>query len=133
MKTKIIPGEIITKSRPIPDMAIMRTQILDIATREQIDVFEFVSVWTSYKKDQKIPVEKRKLTVKNKLRMKNRKGKMIVVTLKTREGEIEKTESALKRLLARDGRYELANVMEATLAQQEHNEKVEGTNEHTRN
>lgn len=119
---KIIPGEIIETLTPSPDMKVMRTQILDIATREPIDYFEFVSIWTSYKKDQKLPENQRRLRITNKLRMKNVKNKMIAVTLKTKNTDsgkqIERTEMALRRLLVKAGRYELSSVIEAMAAQE---------------
>ncbi len=110
---KVIPGEIITQFQPAQDTQIMRTEILDAETKKQIDYFEFVGIWVSYKKDQRLPKEKRKLKIKNKLQMKNKKGDIISVTLKRKLGQIERAEIALKRLFVKDGRYELGTISEA--------------------
>lgn len=123
-KIKVIPGEILTQFKPTLSNAIMRVQVLNIDTGEQIDTFEFLSIWTSYKADKNLPKEKRKVKIKNKLQMKNAKGNIVRITI----GKGEKTEIALRRLLAKDRRYELASMIEAAAAQQEYNEETEVAN-----
>lgn len=121
---KVIPGEIISKVQPTPNTAVMLTEILDIASREQIDWFEFVSIWSSYRTDKRLPKEKRKVKIIDKLRMRNKAGKIITVTKK----KGERTEIALRRLFVKDGRYELASVIEAMAAQEDYNNARTQTN-----
>ncbi len=105
-KIKVIVGKVINKYHNQPDEHITRTLLIDPETGSRIAWFEFVSVWLSYKKDQRLPETKRKLKTRNKLRMTGGKKGFVSVTFKRKNGkEIENGEMVLRRLLAKDGRY----------------------------
>ncbi len=123
---KVIPGETISRTQPAPDKTIIRIQALDIETKEQIDYFEFVLIYVSYRKDQRLPKDKKKLNIKTKIQMRNKKGDMISVTFKKNSKEVERAEIALKWLFVKDGRYELGSISEAVEVL---NEQEEATNE----
>lgn len=116
-KIKVYPGDKKSHTMPKPNVAIMTAGLMDYETGKEIDTINFVSIWASYKKDQALPQKKQRKRVRNKIQKKDRKGNLISVTLKinqTKFGkEIEKAESALRRLLAKDGRYEIVTEQEA--------------------
>ncbi len=76
---KVIPGETISRIQPAPDKTIIRIQALDIETKEQIDYFEFVLIYVSYKKDRRLPKDKKKLNIKTRIQMKTKKGGLFLV------------------------------------------------------